>query len=83
MFGFCFHYRVSFVFLLYPPRARANLTPLVIPISNWFDGIMMSFQLQNWLRYILGLAFQALLIDFPRLTLFIYVTNYLHLRNLE
>jgi len=62
---------------------RLNLTPLVIPILKWFDGIMISFQLQNWLIFILDLAFSALLIDFPRLMLFILVTNYFHLRSLK
>ena len=52
-----------------------NLTPIVISIWKWFDGVMISFQLQNWLRFVLGLAFQALLIDFPRLVLFILVTR--------
>ena len=62
---------------------RLNLTLLVVPISNWFNGIMISFQLHDWLRFILGLAFQALLIDFPRLMLFIYLTNYFHLHSLK
>ncbi len=62
---------------------RLNLTSLVISISNWFHGIMINFQLQNWLIFILDLAFTALLIDFPRLMLFIYVTNYFHLRSLK
>ncbi len=62
---------------------RLNLTPLVIPILQRFHGIMISFQLQNWLIFILDLAFSALLIDFPRLMLFILVTNFLHLRSLK
>ncbi len=62
---------------------RLNLTPLVIPILKWFHGIMITIQLQNWLIFILDLAFSALLTDFPRLMLFIYVTNYFHLRSLK
>lgn len=59
---------------------RLNLTPFVIPLVQWFDGIMMFYQLQNWLIFIINLAFQALLIDFPRLMLFIIVTKYLETR---
>jgi hypothetical protein len=62
---------------------RLNLTSLVIPISNWFHGIMINFQLQNWLIFILDLAFMALLTDFPRLMLFILVTNFVQMRNLH
>ena len=62
---------------------RLNLTSLVIPILKWFHGIMISFQLQNWLIFILDLAFSTLLIDFPRLVLFILVTNFVQMRNLH
>lgn len=62
---------------------RLNLASLVIPISNWFHGIMINFQLQNWLIFILDLAFMALLTDFPRLMLFILVTNFVQMRNLH
>jgi hypothetical protein len=59
---------------------RLNLSPFVIPLVQWFDGIMVFFQIQNWLRFIINLAFQALLIDFPRLMLFIIVMKYLETR---
>jgi hypothetical protein len=56
---------------------RLNLTPFVIPLMQWFDGIMIFYQLQSGLRFIINLAFQALLMDFPRLILFIIITTFL------
>jgi hypothetical protein len=43
---------------------RLNLTTIAITLWKWFDGFLISFQLQEWLRLILGLTFNALLMIF-------------------
>ncbi len=50
-----------------------NLHSLINPLFAWSNGVLQGFALPSGLRLLLGLSFMALVLDLPRLMLFVAV----------